>query len=314
MNSSQTQSQLNQEYRGTSVPAEGSFSRQGNYCDFCDLHVHTTASDGHLTPKEVVQHSLELGLRAISICDHDTMAGYLELTEEFSQDKLGVVNVNGLELIPGIEINSRWEQSELHILGYFIDPGDGSFLDLLSQLRRSRVERVQVTVEKLASLGKPVELSRVLELSQGDSVGRPHIAQAMVEKGYVSTVREAFELYLGIGKPAYVDRRHLSPAQSIRAIREAKGIAVWAHPGITNADWLLTELMEYGLQGIEVFHPEHDIGSQQKYLHMARENRLVVTGGSDFHSATSSEGAMIGSYGISYDGVQALKRMASAVR
>src|SRR5690606_7141364 len=118
----------------------------------------------------------------------------------------------------------------------------------------------------------------------------------------------------GIGKPAYVDRRHLSPAQSIRAIREAKGIAVWAHPGITNADWLLTELMEYGLQGIEVFHPEHDIGSQQKYLHMARENRLVVTGGSDFHSATSSEGAMIGSYGISYDGVQALKRMASAVR
>jgi len=311
LNLSQARSQRNQEYREVSPAEDNIFSRKVNYCSFCDLHIHSTASDGHLTPSEVVQHSLELGLRAISICDHDTMAGYLQLGETYSQGELGIVNVDGLEVIPGIEINSQWEQRELHILGYLLDPGDGRFLDLLSELRNSRVKRVQAMVDRLASLGKPIELFRVMELSQGDSVGRPHIAEAMVEKGYVSSVKEAFSLYLGIGKPAYVSRRHLTPAQAIRAIREAKGVAVWAHPGITSADRLLTELVEHGLQGIEVYHPEHDGEFQRKYLKMARENGLVITGGSDFHSESSSEGAMIGSFGINYESVEILKQVAS---
>lgn len=293
-------------------PAEGCFSRRSLYCFFCDLHIHTTASDGHLTSGNVVQHSLALGLRAISICDHDTMSGYLELAGMYTPGKLGIINVNGLEVVPGIEINSKWEQRELHILGYFVDPLSSGFSQLLSGLRDSRLQRVHAMVGKLASLGMPLEISRVLELSQGDSIGRPHIAEVMVEKGYVSSIKEAFSLYLGMGKPAYVDRRHLTPAQSIAAIRAAGGIAVWAHPGVTGADWLLNELIESGLQGIEVYHPEHDDEEQQKYLDMARENSLAVTGGSDFHSITSSEGATIGDFGITYENFEIMKRLAAA--
>ncbi|NLC14902.1 MAG: PHP domain-containing protein [Firmicutes bacterium] len=311
MSSNQDQSQLRNKLHVTS-PAEGTFSRGGLLLDFCDLHVHTTASDGHLAPGEVVQQSVELGLKAVSICDHDTMSGYLQLARMYPPGELGIVRLKGLEVIPGIEINSKWEQRELHILGYFVDPLNETFSRLLASLAESRLQRVHAVVERLASLGMPVQVSRVLELSQGDSVGRPHVAQAMMEKGYVSSTKQAFKLYLGIGKPAYVDRHHLSPAQSIKAIRAAGGIAVWAHPGITDADWLVHELMEHGLQGIEVYHSEHDEQEQQKYLNMARENGLVVTGGSDFHGPSSSEGAPMGSFGISYQTLETLKRLVAA--
>lgn len=291
-------------------PAGGPSGREGHSCNFCDLHIHTTSSDGHLTPSEVVQHCLALGLKAIALCDHDTMSGYLEVAGRFAPGELGVIDVTGLEVIPGIEINSRWEQRELHILGYFVDPLSEGLSQLLSHLRDSRVRRIYAMAEKLASLGMPLDMSRVLELSRGDSIGRPHVAQAMVEKGYVSSVKQAFDLYLGIGKPAYVERLHLTPAQSIRAIRDAGGVAVWAHPGVTGADWLLNELIEHGLQGLEVYHPEHDPEEQQKYLEMARQNGLVVTGGSDFHGASASEGADIGTFGIRYEELENLKRLA----
>ncbi len=307
------QSQLDQIY-GKVFAAREAFRPRNDYSDcrdFCDLHIHTTASDGQLTPHEVVSHSLALGLRAISVCDHDTLSGYLELAIAYSAGGLGIVNANDVEVIPGIEISSHWGRWELHILGYFIDPENRQFTELLATLRQSRLQRVEVIAEKLASLGMPVEVSRILELSRGDSVGRPHIAEAMVEKGYTSSVKEAFGLYLGIGRPAYAGRLHLSPAQAIEAIQAAKGLAVWAHPGTTGGDWLLNELVECGLQGIEVYHPEHNCALRQKYLNMARKNRLIVTGGSDFHGASSSEGAMIGDSGIPYENVETMKRLAA---
>lgn len=284
-------------------------SREDLIFNLCDLHIHTTASDGQHTPEQVVSYSHRLGLKAISICDHDTLFGFKQLAKVFSTNQDDYIESGIIEVIPGIEINSRWDGREVHILGYFVDPDDNQLSKVLSQLRKSRVIRIETIVEKLNHLGLPVELQRVLELSKGESVGRPHVAEAMIEKGYISSIEEGFDLYLGIGRPAYVERFHLNPVESIKVIRQAKGIAVWAHPGTANADYLLHELVENGLQGIEVCHPEHDHSLQQRYWYMARENKLLITGGSDFHSTSSTEGAMIGSHGVSYESVEIMKQL-----
>lgn len=275
--------------------------------DFCDLHVHSTASDGQCTPQQVLSLAQKAGLKAISLCDHDTLSGYMELTRQYKAMTDGTVMAFGIEVIPGIEINSEWQGRELHILGYFINPDNREFLRLLAQLRESRLRRLNQILERLANLDISIDISRVLEIAQGESVGRPHVAQALVEEGYANNIREAFELYLGIGKPGYAARSHLNPVESIKAVRRAGGVAVWAHPGTARADNLLGELIEAGLQGLEVCHPEHEHHIQQKYKGIAADNRLIATGGSDFHSLTASEGSMIGSYGVPYDSVRLMK-------
>ncbi len=279
-------------------------------CVLCDLHIHTTASDGRLTPQEVVCHSISLGLSAISICDHDTLSGYLALAKNRFKDELGIIRFQGLEVIPGIEMSSMWDGKELHVLGYFPDPQNTRLADLLAMLRVSRLERIQGICDRLAALNMPVQPRRVFELSRGDSIGRPHIAEVMVEKNYVSSVKEAFDLFLGVGKPAYVGRFYLTPAQCIKAIRAAKGIAVWAHPGMTGSDSLASQLVKWGLQGIEVYHPRHDLEQQRKFRDIAFTENLIVTGGSDFHGMALSEGAMIGDFGVSYESLEALKNLA----
>lgn len=283
--------------------------REDPISNLCDLHIHTTASDGQYTPQQVVSYSHKLGLRTVSICDHDTVSGYEQLARVYPTNQSDDIKHGSIEVIPGIEINSQWGGREIHILGYFIDPDNHQLSKVLSQLRESRHLRIKAMVEKLNHLGIQIELCRVLELSKGESVGRPHVAEAMIEKGYISSIEEGFDLYLGIGRPAYVERFHLNPVESIKVIRQAKGIAVWAHPGTANADYLLHELVENGLQGIEVCHPEHDHSLQQRYWYMARENKLLITGGSDFHSTSSTEGAMIGSHGVSYESVEIMKQL-----
>lgn len=183
---------------------------------------------------------------------------------------------------------------------------------MLDDMQASRQDRARFTVRKLEEMGMPVELSRVLELSAGDSVGRPHVAQAMVERGYVSSVKEAFERYLGIGRPAYVDRLHLEPRAAVRAIAGAGGIPVWAHPGTSHALNLLKDLVDDGLLGIEAFHPEHDRGMSDRCLRLAAEYGLVVTGGSDFHGVSAGEGGDLGSTVVPYAVVSQLKSMASS--
>ncbi len=280
--------------------------------DFCDLHIHSTASDGQCTPHQVLSLAQKAGLRAISLCDHDTLSGYIELSRLYQTNTDGTVMALGIEVIPGIEINSEWQGRELHILGYFINPADKQFLNLLAQLRESRFQRLKQMLANLAKLDISIDISRVLEIAQGESVGRPHIAQALVEKGYANSIKEAFELYLGIGKPGYAARFHLNPVESVKAVRRAGGAAVWAHPGMAKADNLLGELIEAGLQGLEVYHPEHDYDIQEKYKTMATDNRLITTGGSDFHSLTASGGSTIGSYGVPYDSVRLLKYFSSS--
>lgn len=174
-----------------------------------DLHVHTSASDGQLTPHEVAELAALTGMSAIAITDHDTTAGAKSLIE--SREKL----CSGVEIIPGVEINSQWNGRELHILGYYVPLTQSEFQDTLAKLRQSRNTRLRRMVEKMSSIGYPIDLDRVQELASGESAGRPHVAIAMVEKGYVASVKEAFEKFLGIGRPGFVDREHLSPPEAV---------------------------------------------------------------------------------------------------
>jgi len=312
----------------------------------CDLHVHTSASDGILTPQEVFRLAVKKGLKAIAICDHDTVSGFLSLATSLAAEESNLNSIprsdssnlqilndgcekgrkcqpnrrgsglisQGVEVIPGIEINSEWQGREVHILGYYIRPHDEKFQNLLERLRKFRCVRVKLMVEKLESLGMPLDLERVFEIARGDSVGRPHVAKAMVEKGYVASVKEAFTRYLGTGKPGYVERLRLDPGESVGAVVDAGGVAVWAHPGTTDADYLLSSLIAKGLAGIEVYHPQHDRNARKKYLALARQNNLIVTGGSDFHGIGANEGGDLGSSVVSYEVVCKLKKIAQSQR
>lgn len=281
----------------------------------CDLHSHSSASDGRLPPARLVAYAREKGLSAFAICDHDTVSGVRSLyAGPKIPDVMSLLILDGIEIVPGVEINSDWNGHEVHILGYYVPFGEGPFKDFLRRMQSAREERVARVAALLRTLGMEVEVSSIMELSTGDSVGRPHVAQAMAEKGYVSSVREAFERYLGVGKPAYVDRDHLTPHASVQAISSAGGVAVWAHPGTSGSMHLLPELVGEGLLGIEAFHPEHDRRTSELCRDLAACHGLVVTGGSDFHGEGAGEGGDLGSIVVAYGVVETLRALASAKR
>ena len=283
-----------------------------------DLHVHTTASDGLFSAEEVVSLCERRGVQVVAIADHDTTAGVRQLISRVGESRFAGRAMSssssfyhrGVEIIPAVEINAELDEKEVHILGYFVpvDPGS-EFAILLDTLRRSRMDRVRAMVLRLEKLGFPVELERILSFAKGESVGRPHVGQAMVQKGYVSSVKEAFEKYLGTGKPAYVPRAHLTPVQAVKSIVRAGGVAVWAHPGTAGCDYLLEKLVENGLDGIECLHPEHSPEDTRRYAALAREYSLIATGGSDFHGPGSGEGGELGEWVVDYSVVTLLKEV-----
>jgi len=282
--------------------------------DCCDLHIHTIASDGQLTPTEVLSDALEANLKAVSICDHDTIYGYVELSKLYPSLPDGTLLASGIEVIPGIEINSEWKNREIHLIGYFCETKSQEFASLLASLRETRLQRIKLILDKLKDQDIVVEISQVLDKAKGESVGRPHIAEVMVEEGYVESIGEAFNTYIGLGRPAYVGRFRLTPVECVKAIRRANGVPVWAHPGMANLDCILKDLIENGLQGLEVYHPEHNQNSMLRYESLALEYGLVITGGSDFHSYNRPYGALIGSYGVSYESVRRIRDMAQENR
>jgi predicted metal-dependent phosphoesterase TrpH len=241
-----------------------------------DLHTHTTASDGTLTPRELVRLAARRGVRVLAITDHDSTEGLGEALDEARAWPL-------LTIVPGIEINCDVEGAEVHVLGYLMDYEAGWFQAFCRAQREERRARVHRMAARLAELGLPIDAGEVLALVREGSAGRPHVAQVMVARGYVKTVREAFDRYLAAGRPAHVPRVKLGPPDAVRLLRRAGGVPVLAHPGLADRDALIPELVEAGLLGIECYYSEHSNEQRGRYLELCRTYDLVATGGSDFH-------------------------------
>lgn len=271
-----------------------------------DLHTHTLASDGTCTPAENVRLAKEAGLHAVAITDHDTVAGIGEAMKASRE--------YGVQVIPGVEISSVGIGQDIHVLGYFIPYEDEKFMAELAKLRDTRHERNKMLVAKLNELGIPIDLEKVYRRKEGTdkNIGRPHIAEELMELGAVKSIEEAFEKYLGKGGLAYVNPPRISPQEAIGLIRQSGGVAVLAHPGLYGNDDFVEELILHGLDGIEVWHPDNSEEQRQHYMRLADDYGLVMTGGSDFHGWRGEEPfhAMLGSSTTTAKAVQQLKKLA----
>jgi len=253
-----------------------------------DLHTHSLRSDGALSPADLVKRAAARGVTIQALSDHDTLAGVAEA--EATGRQLGV------RIIPATELNTESEWGDAHVLGYFIDPADAAFEDRLRWLRSKRGRRIELMVEKLNGLGYAVDLARVLEIAQGGALGRPHLAQALFEKGYVKSYDEAFDTLIAKDAPAYVARVGLTPLEAVTLVRTHGGVPSLAHPGtVIGLDELLPKLLAAGLAGIEAYYGEHSPEMTARCLDRARELDLVPTGGSDFHGR--------GEHGVDIGGV-----------
>jgi len=273
-----------------------------------DLHTHTTASDGTCPPAENVRLAREAGLAAVAVTDHDTVAGLSEAIEAGER--------YGVEVVPGVEISTAAEGKDIHVLGYYIDHRDPRFLSRLASLRQVRQRRNEAMVARLNELGIDVTMEEILAQAKGrdeaGSLGRPHIAEALVRKGIVPDVREAFRRFLGEGKPAYVQPQRISPEEAFVWIHEAGGTAIIAHPGLYGRDDLVCRLLEHA-DGLEAYHSDHAPEEEERYRRMAEEAGKLVTGGSDFHGERGGRvfHGPIGNRTVDIAVVDALRRRAS---
>lgn len=240
-----------------------------------DLHVHTNYSDGTMTPEEVVDEAIRFGVSTIAITDHDTVEGVM-VAYSYGHGK-------NLHIIPGIEFSSYLSPSEIHILGYFIDVNNDFLQKVIKQSREDRINRIYAMVEKLRNLQVDIDPQEILTLAGKGSPGRMHVAEIIWKRGYCDSIIESFSKYIGDNKPAYVPKKTLTPQQAIELITDAGGVPVLAHPGLTQRDNVIEDLVKYGLKGIEVYYPTHTPQAIEKYLNMAKKYNLAVTGGSDFH-------------------------------
>ncbi|HKC89812.1 MAG TPA: PHP domain-containing protein [Candidatus Limnocylindria bacterium] len=241
-----------------------------------DLHTHSLRSDGALTPEDLVRRAAGRGVRIQALSDHETLAGVAPA--------VATGNELGVRIIPATELNTESEWGDAHVLGYFIDPADAELEDRLRWLRENRGRRIELMVEKLNVLGYAVDLARVLDIAQGGALGRPHLAQALFEKGYVKSYDDAFSTLIAKDSPAYVQRVGLTPIEAVTLVREHGGVPSLAHPGtVVGLDELLPRLVAAGLAGIEAYYGEHTPEMTARCLDRARRLDLVPTGGSDFH-------------------------------
>ncbi len=246
-----------------------------------DLHTHTTASDGTLSPGALIDLAAAKGLRAVAITDHDTVAGIPAALARGKQQ--------GVIVIPGMELGARLDgPRQMHLLGYYIDYQQPYLLERLAWLKARRRERAEQIVKRLQAVGVRVSAGRVLELAGNGSVGRPHVARALIEAGYVESISEAFERYLSPGAPGFIEKVQFTSHEAIELIGSAGGVAVLAHPATLKLspqglEACLEELISEGLLGIEVYWSKHHSAETAQYKELAARYRLIVTGGSDFH-------------------------------
>lgn len=253
-----------------------------------DLHIHTTASDGRLSPAAVVRKAAEMGMSHIAISDHDTVDGVapaLAAAREYP----------GLTVIPAVELSTEVGKGEIHVLGYFIDYEDAGFIDTLEGLRQSRRERGRKMVARLGDLGLDISWERVQAIAGEASIGRPHVAQALLEKGYIADMREAFDRYIGRDGPAYVEREKITPEEAVRMIIAARGLPVLAHPYTADdPEAAVLEMKDAGLAGIEAYYGEYNGEQIKRLVALADFHGLLATGGSDFHGEGSPVPAVMG--------------------
>ena len=270
-----------------------------------DLHIHTTASDGRLSPADVVAHAIQAKLSCVAITDHDTVDGLLQL----SKTKQSLPE--SFFIIPGIELSTELPDNDVHILGYYLDIFNAGLRQQLDLLIAHRHDRAKEIIAKLTQLGYAITYERVLELAgQVTSVGRPHIAKALVEKAYFTTVSDVFTTLLDKHGPAYVPHYKLTPTQVINLIKSAGGVPVLAHPGLVDNDAIVLEIINAGIAGLEVYHPTHDEEQTQKYLALANKHQLVITGGSDFHAIATRFPSKLGIFTIPIHLVCELEKVA----
>jgi len=253
-----------------------------------DLHIHSTVSDGKLSPVDIVHKAAELGLTIIALTDHDSVDGIVPAL-------VAAQAFPGLKVISGVEISTDVPNGEVHVLGYFIDYTDHKLGASLSRFRNSREQRAQRMVAKLEALGIHIEWQRVREIAGSGSIGRPHIAQAMLEKGYIASLKEAFNDYIGRAAPAYVEREKMTPVEAVELISWANGLPVLAHPLTTDdPETMVIELKAAGLVGLEAYYNGYTADEINKLLSLANKYNLIATGGSDYHGLDTGAETMIG--------------------
>ncbi|MDZ4741852.1 MAG: PHP domain-containing protein [Verrucomicrobiota bacterium] len=271
--------------------------------NICDLHLHSTCSDGTDSPSEVVRRAAEKGFRAISLTDHDTVQG-LKVFHQAGKEY-------GVETINGVEITSEINGREIHILGYFVDMDDPVLLSSLKDQENHRLTRVSRMLVKLQALGLQISEEDMKVYSDKGTVGRPHLAMALVQKGYAHSIDDAFGRYLIRSGSAFVEKPRISAKEAIRVIRASSGVAILAHPGITHVDTSIRNLVAQGLQGIEVWHIRHDEKQNMRYLKICHELNLAATGGSDCHGHLKGP-ELMGKVRVPYERVEQLKSLKAA--
>ena len=277
---------------------------------FIDLHTHSCHSDGSMTPTELVQHASELSLAAIALTDHDCITGVREAME--AGERLGV------EVVPGIELSARYD-TETHILGYYIDTGSKLLLDTMEEAKKARNRRMDETEEKLRALGFDISVEDAQREAGGDIIGRAHFAKAMVRKGYVESVKQAFDLYLSVGRPGYSSYQLLTPEECVELINAAGGLAFVAHVHTTKLEGaelekFLLRLKEHGLCGIEGYYTEYTPEMAENYRALAKRLGLEISGGTDFHAAMKphiemGRGTVSNPFKIPYSVLENIKRL-----
>lgn len=254
-----------------------------------DLHLHTTASDGRCSPETLVQAAFDIGIRTLSVTDHDTMAGVPAAA--------AAASALGMTFIPGIEITSVHGGKDVHVLAYFLAELSDDLRNLLAEQRRNRLARAQTIADRLAQAGAPIDVNALMEAGAalgGKSLARPQIAQALIAAGHVATVAEAFDRFLGENGPAYVPHRGASPVEVVELIGDAGGASSLAHPGYTQKDEIVAGLARAGLSAIEAYHSSHDEAATTRYVALARHHGVGITGGSDYHGPDTRRSEFFG--------------------
>ncbi len=271
--------------------------------EYIDMHTHTINSDGDLTPEQLVDYALQKKLAGIAITDHDTING-------IDQAIIYSKTIKNFLVIAGIELSTELLDEEIHILGYYIDYKSDILKNTLKKIQCYRLNRVKKIVDRLSELGIFITYDEVLNVAGKGTVGRPHIAKFLVERGYVKSINEAFTKYLNKGCVAYVPRYKLTVDKAINLIKNVGGLPVLAHPGLIVNQQMIAEVLKKGIEGIEVYHPEHSWQDKIKFLDIAQRHKLIVTAGSDFHglSFASNRHGDLGSEKISKEYIKSVYR------